>query len=91
LTLATVTCSRRRSAGVEKGNSSGWNYGRIERVFGGAIGGGVQGGVAGVLRWLGTATSEANWRGAGSSSAMRFKEKKRMSRPTEALSTRRNR
>ena len=53
---------------------------------GGATGGGAQGGVAGVLRGLGTAASEVNWRGAGSSSAMRFKKRKRGLRPLGALS-----
>jgi hypothetical protein len=70
-------------------NGSGGSYGRIERVFGGAIGGGAHGGAAGVLRWLGTAASEANWRGAGSSSASGFKKRKRGLWPLGALSPQR--
>ena len=88
MTLATVTCSRRRSAGVEEGNGSGRSYGRIERVFGGAIGGGAQGGAAGVLKWLGMATGEANLVGARNSSASGFKKRKRGLRPLGALSPR---
>jgi hypothetical protein len=70
-------------------NGSGGSYGRIERVFGGAIGGGAHGGAAGVLRWLETAASEANWRGAGSSSASGFKKRKRGLWPLGALSPQR--
>ena len=70
-------------------NGSGGSYGRIERVFGGAIGGGAHGGAAGVLRWLGTAASEANWRGAGCSSASGFKKRKRGLWPLGALSPQR--
>jgi hypothetical protein len=70
-------------------NGSGGSYGRIERVFGGAIGGGAHGGAAGVLRWLETAVSEANWRGAGSSSASGFKKRKRGLWPLGALSPQR--
>ena len=82
--LATVACSRRRSAGVVEGNGSGWSYGRVERVFGGATGGGAQGGAAGVLKGLGKATGEAKLGGTGSSSASRFRKKKRKSRPVDA-------
>jgi hypothetical protein len=88
--LATVACSRRRSAGVVEGNGSGWSYGRVERVFGGAIGGGAQGGVAGVLKSRGKATEKTNFGGGWWWSAVRFKERKRKLRPSEALSTRRN-
>ena len=51
--------------------------GRLELVFGGATGGGAQGGAAGVLKGLGKATGEAKLGGTGSSSASRFRKKKR--------------
>ena len=57
-------------------NGSVEGAGRLELALGGAIGGGAQGGAAGVLKWLGKETGEANLGGAGSSSASSGKKKK---------------
>ena len=49
-------------------------YGGLELALGGAIGGGAQGGAAGVLKWLGKETGEANLGSGVSSSALSGKE-----------------
>ena len=76
MVLATVACARRRSAGVVEGNGSGWSYGRVERVFGGAIDGYELGEAMGVLGWLGREAGEGNFRGAARSSASGEKKRK---------------
>ena len=70
-------------------NGSGKGSGRLVLALGGAIGGWAHGGAVGALKWLGTAVSEANWRGAGSSSASGFKKRKRGLWPLGALSPQR--
>ena len=62
-----------------KENGSVVAYGGLELALGGAIGGGAQGGAAGVLKWFGKATGEANLRGAGSSSELECRGEKKFS------------
>ena len=58
-----------RNGSVE---GAGW----LELALGGAIGGGAQGGAAGVLKWLGKETGEANLGSGASSSTLSATEKK---------------
>ena len=63
----------------------GWSYGRVERVFGGAIDGYELGEAMGVLGWLRREAGEGNFRGAARSSASG--EKKRKARQPRSGST----
>ena len=71
-------------AGVGEGNGPGWSYGRVERVFGGAIDGGAQGRAAGLLRRLGKGVGTANFGGQRSSPVSGAMEKKSMFAGREA-------
>ena len=69
-------------------NSSVEGSGGLALALGGAIGGGAQGGVAGVLKSCGKATEKTNFGGGWWWSAVRFEERRRKFRSSEALSTR---
>ena len=75
-----------RPASKEKGSVVA--YGGLELVLGSAIGGGAQGGAAGVLKSRGKATERTKFGGGWWWSAVRFEERRRKFRPSEALSTR---
>ena len=73
---------------ASKENGSVVAYGGLELALGSAIGGGAQGGAAGVLKVLGRATGEVNFGGGWWWSAVRFEERRRKFRSSEALSAR---